>query len=580
MRHLRLLFLAAVLPLVLTSPPATAQTANCTGVAAWSATTLYQPGDRVVFQGTLYQSQITGANIPPNYCPSCGWWTNLGACGGGAADTTPPSVPTGLSSPTQTASSISLGWSASTDNAGGSGVAGYEVLRNGTVVGSPTTTSFTDAGLAASTTFSYAVRARDNAGNRSALSAAISVATLAPSACRTLPSVPAGLRAKATTRSSVSLSWNASTPGANCTSLVYRVFQNGVQAIQVSPTSATISGLPAATTFQFTVAAMNEFGTSAQSAPLSVTTASGGGGSAWPSRVFAPYIDVTLNTPALTQLSATTGSRFYTLAFIVDGGGCSAEWGGQIPLAQNYMLSDINSLRAAGGNVIVSFGGAAGTELGLACSSVASLQAQYQAVIDRYSVTWLDFDIEGDALDNTAANDRRNKAIAGLQATAASHGRELRVSYTLPVAPTGLLSNSLSLLQNAVSNGTHVDVVNIMTMDYGGPQDMGRAAVTAAQGTFSQIKPIFTGKTDAQLWKMMGNTPMIGVNDETVEVFSLANAQTLLSFCQQQDTGLIAFWDTWRDFQCPSGTAQPSDTCSGVSQSPNAFTNIFKAFTR
>jgi hypothetical protein len=110
--------------------------------------------------------------------------------------------------------------------------------------------------------------------------------------------------------------------------------------------------------------------------------------------------------------------------------------------------------------------------------------------------------------------------------------------------------------------------------------DMGAAATQAAQSTFNQIKPIFTGKTDSQLWAMIGITPMIGVNDDTTEVFSLSNAQTVLSFSQQHNTGLIAFWDTWRDKQCPSGTTQPSDSCSGVSQAPNAFINTFKVFTQ
>jgi hypothetical protein len=79
---------------------------------------------------------------------------------------------------------------------------------------------------------------------------------------------------------------------------------------------------------------------------------------------------------------------------------------------------------------------------------------------------------------------------------------------------------------------------------------------------------------------MIGITPMIGVNDVTVEKFSLANADTVLSFSQQHNTGLIAFWDTWRDKQCASGTPQPSDTCSGVTQSANAFTIKLKAFTQ
>jgi hypothetical protein len=95
--------------------------------------------------------------------------------------------------------------------------------------------------------------------------------------CNTLPGVPSGLSSPSKTSSSVNLSWNASTPGANCT-VSYRVFQNGAQATQVSTTSATISGLAASTSYSFTVAAVNQFGSSAQSGALSVTTAASGNG--------------------------------------------------------------------------------------------------------------------------------------------------------------------------------------------------------------------------------------------------------------------------------------------------------------
>ena len=91
-------------------------------------------------------------------------------------------------------------------------------------------------------------------------------------ACSTLPPVPTGLASPSQTTNSVTLSWNAVSPGANC-SVQYRVFQNGAQATQVSTTSAIIGGLAAATTYSFTVGAINEFGSSAQSAAISVTTA-------------------------------------------------------------------------------------------------------------------------------------------------------------------------------------------------------------------------------------------------------------------------------------------------------------------
>lgn len=90
-------------------------------------------------------------------------------------DTTPPGVPSGLTSPSQTSSSISLSWNASTDT--GSGVAGYDVYRNGSLVASPTSTSYTSTGLSAGTSYTFAVRARDNAGNASAQSAQISAST-------------------------------------------------------------------------------------------------------------------------------------------------------------------------------------------------------------------------------------------------------------------------------------------------------------------------------------------------------------------------------------------------------------------
>ena len=90
-------------------------------------------------------------------------------------------------------------------------------------------------------------------------------------ACSTLPSVPTGLTSPSKTDTSVSLAWNASTPGANCT-VQYRVFRNGSQFTQVTATQATVGGLSPNTTYSFTVSAINEFGSSAQSGAISVTT--------------------------------------------------------------------------------------------------------------------------------------------------------------------------------------------------------------------------------------------------------------------------------------------------------------------
>ncbi|GIH23314.1 hypothetical protein Aph01nite_16240 [Acrocarpospora phusangensis] len=92
----------------------------------------------------------------------------------GGGDTTAPSVPGNLRSTGTTATSVSLAWNASTDNVG---VTGYEVYRGGTQVATVTGTGHTDTGLTAATSYTYTVRARDAAGNRSAASTAVTVQT-------------------------------------------------------------------------------------------------------------------------------------------------------------------------------------------------------------------------------------------------------------------------------------------------------------------------------------------------------------------------------------------------------------------
>jgi cellulose 1,4-beta-cellobiosidase len=94
--------------------------------------------------------------------------------GGGGGDTTPPSAPTALAVSGTTSSTVSLTWSASTDNVG---VTGYAVYRGATKVATVTGTGYTDTGLTAATAYSYYVTAQDAAGNVSAASATVTGTT-------------------------------------------------------------------------------------------------------------------------------------------------------------------------------------------------------------------------------------------------------------------------------------------------------------------------------------------------------------------------------------------------------------------
>ncbi|MEU9195781.1 cellulose binding domain-containing protein [Streptomyces hundungensis] len=301
-----------------------------------------------------------------------------------------------------------------------------------------------------------------------------------------------------------------------------------------------------------------------------------GGGTASGAR-FAPYVDTSLY-PAYDILGTAekTGVKEFTLAFITSGGGCTPLWGGVTDLANDKVASGIGALRAKGGDARVSFGGASGSELGLVCKSADELAAAYGKVIDAYKLTKVDFDIEGAALPDTAANARRAQAIAKLQA---SHPG-LDVSFTLPVMPEGLTQPGVDLVADAKKNGVKVSAVNIMAMDYGPSYsgDMGGYAIQAATAAQAQIKGVL-GLSDAAAWAAVAVTPMIGVNDVNVEKFTVADATELVDFAKSKGIGRLSMWSAARDQQCPGGAKNSADpTCSSITQAPLAFTTAFGAY--
>src|SRR6266571_4953584 len=182
-------------------------------------------------------------------------------------DTTPPSVPTGLTASAVSSSQINLSWAASSDNVG---VSGYRVYRGGTQIATTSATSFTNTGLSPSTTYTYAVAAFDAAGNLSAQSSPASATT--PAAPDTTPpSVPTGLTASAVSSSQINLSWAASSDNVGVSG--YRVYRGGTQIATTSATSFTNTGLSPSTTYTYAVAAFDAAGNlSAQSSPASATT--------------------------------------------------------------------------------------------------------------------------------------------------------------------------------------------------------------------------------------------------------------------------------------------------------------------
>jgi hypothetical protein len=296
---------------------------------------------------------------------------------------------------------------------------------------------------------------------------------------------------------------------------------------------------------------------------------------------FAPYVDMTLNSDSLAKMKSQSGVGLFTFGFIVSGQPCKASWGGYYGLDDLTMNQRIAKLKQAGGDGIVSFGGAAGQELADTCTTVKSLRAQYQAVINRYGIRNLDFDIEGADQANTTTLTRRFKAIARVQADGRAAGKPVQVSLTLPVMPTGLTYDGRRVVRSAINNGVRVTVVNVMAMDYYDSSldyngRMGDYAIQAARATHAQLARLYPSRSDATVWRMVGVTPMLGVNDDPQEIFTTQNAKQLTAFAKQRHIGRLAMWSANRDHPCP-GTGL-NNNCSGLGAPDWAFSKIFRTF--
>ena len=312
---------------------------------------------------------------------------------------------------------------------------------------------------------------------------------------------------------------------------------------------------------------------------------------------FAGYVDVTATPTYDFEASTAQAGSDVVLSFIVAASddACTPTWGTHYTLDEAADELDLDRrlarVKQLGGQVVVSFGGLLNTELGTACTDKTALVAAYAAVLDRYEVTTIDLDLEGDNLTDPAGATRRAAAIAELQAERRAAGDDLAVWLTLPVATSGLTEDGTNAVSAMLDGGVDLAGVNLMTMDYGSSKDadetMAEASVRAVTAAHRQIGTLYsragTELTDATVWGKIGITPMAGQNDVAGEIFGLDDATALNAFAQEQRIGRMSVWSLNRDVTCGSNYAdvtRVSDSCSGIDQGDAKFVDLLgKGFT-
>ncbi|MGW4545341.1 chitinase [Streptomyces violaceorubidus] len=295
--------------------------------------------------------------------------------------------------------------------------------------------------------------------------------------------------------------------------------------------------------------------------------------SAEPTTAYAPYVSAT----TASGTDAAGSPTAYNLAFVISSGDdCVPRWNGAQDIDDTSVAARVERLKDSGATVRVSFGGASGTELAAACDSASALARAYGAALDAAGSTQADFDIEGDELSDADSLALRSEAIALLQ----EERSDLEVSFTLPVMPSGLDTDGLALLASANDHGVQVSAVNLMTMNYGESYtgDMGDYALASAKAAHAQLRKVF-GTSDADAWRGMALTSMLGVNDVAGETFTLADAAEVRAFAEDKGVAWVSMWAAFRDKACgaDASAADALTTCSGVEQADGAFGTAFGA---
>jgi len=308
----------------------------------------------------------------------------------------------------------------------------------------------------------------------------------------------------------------------------------------------------------------------------------------WPAKIFAPYMYIGAGDNfKLTDCCKACGVKYYTLAFFIaredrsrDGGKWGTAfhkepaWDGTTPLGENLYADQIDAIRKQGGDVIASFGGADGKELAFVEDDPVALQADYQAVIDRYKFSWLDFDIEGGSLDmKIKGNAVRNSVIADLQ----KKNPGLRITFTLPVDPDGISDSARGLLTDAVAKGVKIYSANIMVMYFGDRfihrgKSEGQLGIESARRACQQVR-----KIDPTI--QIGLCPCLGENGSNKEIFTVEDAKTLREFADQTPwICSLHFWSINDDAGRRAHPDRPATQPASDNQ-PWAFAEVFKSFT-
>ena len=299
--------------------------------------------------------------------------------------------------------------------------------------------------------------------------------------------------------------------------------------------------------------------------------------SGWPTRVAAPYIDMSgwvdtasaysINGVAdLKRLSQESGFPYFNLGFIQpdqttpleSNGTIRWGWGGYYTLGEaggqnssqyKAIHQSIKSLRDSRGDYTISVGGQVGKAPWVVTQDINALANFYKEIISLYSLKRLDLDIE-ESNQDYYQNIANAKAIKQVQ-----DETNIEITLTIPIMPSGWQQKQLNIIKAYLDVGVDVALFNSMTMCYGtgvyANEDYGTASIRAITNSIAQLKTIYAGYgialTDDQAYLKTGATFSIGYENELYPTFTLDMANTIVSDAIKHNFGMVSMWSMGRD---------------------------------
>lgn len=269
---------------------------------------------------------------------------------------------------------------------------------------------------------------------------------------------------------------------------------------------------------------------------------------------FTPFIDVTINAlwsdwenypagrpnPLYSQQVKDWRVDGLILGFLTLSPSRQACWAAQDTMPLDWATPLAQELKNAGKRVIISFGGAANSDIS-SVFNVSQLVETYETVINTLNADGLDFDLENGLFDAH----KICEAAKNLQ----SEKPDITLSFTLPVMPSGLTDAGMGIITLAKKAGLNF-IINGMAMDYYDPAvdgAMGTAATAAANSIRDQLSTLYPSDSQEALNARIAITPMIGRNDDPSEMFTLADADLLGKFSATNKLSFLSMWSLNRD---------------------------------